>query len=68
MNLGKGVKYAVLFGLAFLVTSFVSNFPAIADVRIVDLLIATIPGKITVGALLVMLVNWLKIRWNFDIP
>jgi len=44
----KGVKYAVIFALPMLVNAFIFEFPDIA--------------QITVGGLLVMLVNFLKIK------
>lgn len=43
----KGIKYFIIFAIPFLVNQFIVAFPQIA--------------QLTVGALLVMLVNWIKI-------
>ena len=45
-NLLKGVKYLVIFILPFLVDQFIVSYPQVA--------------QLTIGAGLVMLVNWLK--------
>lgn len=44
----KGVKYFILFLLPVLVDNFIIKYPEIA--------------QLTIGSLLVMLVNWLKNR------
>ena len=43
----KGIKYFTIFGLSAIVTSFVSTSPF---------------ANITVGAVAVMFVNWLKVK------
>jgi hypothetical protein len=47
-NLGKGIKYSVIFLLPFLVDKFIIAYPEWA--------------QLTIGGLLVMLVNWLKVQ------
>lgn len=47
-TIGKGIKYFLIFLLPILVDRFVVSYPGIA--------------QLTVGALLVMLVNWLKVQ------
>ena len=49
----KGIKYFVIFAIPLLVNSFVYQFPEIA--------------QLTVGGLLVMLVNLLKVKFSFKI-
>jgi hypothetical protein len=46
----KFVKYIVIFALPVLVDKFVVSYPEIA--------------QLTVGGLLVVLVNWLKVRFG----
>ena len=46
-TIGKGIKYFVIFLLPILVDRFIVNYPQIA--------------QLTVGAMLVMAVNWLKV-------
>jgi len=47
-TLQKGAKYFVLFALPYLVTSFVADFPEIAN--------------LTIGSMFVMFANWLKVK------
>lgn len=47
-TIGKGIKYFLIFLFPILVDRLVISYPDIA--------------QLTVGALLVMLVNWLKVR------
>lgn len=46
--LWKGVKNLIIFGLPFLVTQFIDNFPAYAN--------------LTIGGILKMIVNWLQVK------
>lgn len=48
IGLMKGLKYFALFALPLIVTGFIDNFPAIAN--------------LTLGGLAVMLANYLKIK------
>ena len=52
--IGKGIKYFVVFAIPFLVDQFIVSFPQIA--------------QLTVGALLLMGTNWLKIRVGARLP
>lgn len=49
----KGVKYFVIFALPFLVSQFIVQFPELA--------------QLTVGGLLVMLANFLKVKVGFKL-
>ena len=53
-NLLKGVKYLVIFILPFLVDQFIVSYPQVA--------------QLTVGAILVMGVNLLKVRSGLRLP
>jgi len=53
-SLIKGVKYIVLFGLPVLVDQFVVAYPVWA--------------QLTVGGLLTMSVNWLKVFVGLRLP
>jgi len=53
-TLGKGVKYFVIFLLPVLVDRFVVAFPEVA--------------QLTVGAGLVMLTNYLKVKVGVRLP
>lgn len=44
----KGIKYFVIFLLPILIDRLIMNYPQIA--------------QLTVGAILVMIMNWLKVR------
>lgn len=50
----KGIKYIIIFSLPFLVDRFIVNYPQYA--------------QITIGGLLVMLVNYLKIKVGARLP
>ena len=63
----KGIKYWIVFALSFLVMSFVSN-SSFADLTVVSFLAKTPLGNITIGSLLVMGLNWLKIKAGVKIP
>lgn len=67
-TLVKGLKYWVIFGLSFLLAGFVSQYPGIADKTIIDFLVNTAFGKITIGGFLVMVLNWLKNRLGVRMP
>ena len=47
-TLGKGIKYFAIFLLPVLADAFIFQYPKIA--------------QLTVGAILVMMINWLKVR------
>ena len=53
-TLGKGIKYFVIFVLPYLVSQFIYQMPDIAN--------------LTLGALLVMAVNWLKVKGGIRLP
>jgi hypothetical protein len=53
-TLFKGVKYFVIFLIPLLVNQFVVSYPDVA--------------QITIGAALVMLVNWLKTYVGLRLP
>ena len=48
----KGIKYFVLFGLPILVDKFIVSYPDVA--------------QLSVGAILVMAVNMLKVKYGFN--
>lgn len=50
----KGLKYFVIFALPFLATIFIQNVPDIAN--------------LTIGGLLVMAVNYLKVKAEVKLP
>lgn len=63
ITIKKGIKYIVLFAIPFIVAQFIALFPQLADLTLIDMLKALVPEaylKLTVGAVLVMAVNWLK--------
>jgi len=49
----KGLKYVVLFGIPFAVDQFIFAFPEIT--------------QLSVGGLLVMVANYLKVRMGFKL-
>ena len=53
-NIGKGIKYLVIFVIPVLVDKFVVVYPEWS--------------QLTIGALLVMLVNVAKVKWGVRIP
>jgi hypothetical protein len=53
-TLVKGVKYVVLFALPILVNQFIVAYPQWA--------------QLTLGGVLVMIVNWLKNYWEVRLP
>lgn len=65
ITLKKGIKYVVLFAIPFIAAQFMNLFPQIADMTLIDVVKALIPEywmNLTVGGLLVMILNWLKNR------
>jgi len=50
----KGVKYFILFALPWLVDQFIVSYPAVA--------------QLTIGGLLVMLANFLKLKAGVRLP
>jgi len=49
----KGVKFFIVFGLAIMITQGTSQYPEILE--------------LTVGGILVMTLNMLKVKWNIDV-
>ena len=54
IGLKKGMKYFIIFGLPIIATGFIENFPQIAN--------------LTIGGLLVMIVNYIKIQTEKKLP
>ncbi len=50
----KSLKYGILFGLPMIVDQFIISYPAYA--------------QLTIGTLLTMLANLLKVRYGLRIP
>ena len=53
-NIVKGIKYFVIFLIPVLVDKFIVSYPEI--------------GQLTIGGLLVMAVNFLKVRTGLKLP
>ena len=56
-TLKKGLKYALIFVVAAVINKFVIEFPELASYQM---------GPYIVSGLLVMLLNWLKIKVGFN--
>ena len=57
ITLKKGLKYAAVYGVPWIIQGFLNDFPTIAAMQIDPAMVG-----ITIGSLLTMLMNYLKIN------
>ena len=53
-GIGKGIKYGVIFAIAAGIDAFIVQYPEW--------------GQLTVGGVLVLIVNWLKVKGGIRLP